>query len=138
MSYQDAITAAGATILAFENFGSYQGDWWAKVSHNGTTGFVHGYFGSCSGCDAFEREFDSGNGQCEEHRWDDEPAPCVACDAALIDYQKRLKEFGEGYLEKILTPAEAVAEASENLDWDTDAQEMVDWIKAKSIGMEDA
>ena len=57
MSYQEALEAAGATVHAFEFFGSYQGDWWAKVTYNGETGWVHGSYGSCSGCDAFEAEF---------------------------------------------------------------------------------
>lgn len=33
MSYENALKAAGAEILEFGQFGSYQGDWWAKVRY---------------------------------------------------------------------------------------------------------
>jgi len=32
MSYYNALQAAGATVHAFEQFGSYQGHWIAKVT----------------------------------------------------------------------------------------------------------
>ena len=50
MSYCQALEAAGAKILQFKSFGSYQGDWWAKVEYNGEIGWVAGSYGSCSGC----------------------------------------------------------------------------------------
>lgn len=56
MSYKEALEAAGATVHAMENFGSYQGDWQAKVTYDEKTGWIQGCFGSCSGCDAFEGE----------------------------------------------------------------------------------
>ena len=41
-SYIDALRAAGATVHAGRSFGSYQGDWLARVTYNGVTGFVAG------------------------------------------------------------------------------------------------
>ena len=52
--YDDCLEAAGADVLDFERFGSYQGEWWALVRCAGALGFVSGGFGSCSGCDAIE------------------------------------------------------------------------------------
>jgi len=111
MSYEQAMEAAGATVHQYESFGSYQGDWWAHVTYNGTTGFVTGSYGSCSGCDAFQAEFG----------WDDKKE---------TDYPQRLAAFGAEYLDNIMTYDQAVTEASRNVDWDLDAEEMVNWIKA--------
>ena len=52
MSYDTCLTAAGATVLAFEMFGDYQGDWLALTPQ----GFYAGSYGSCSGCDWQEGE----------------------------------------------------------------------------------
>lgn len=57
MSYKKCLELAGAEVIVFQYFGSYQGDWWAKVRYNGQMGWVNGSFGSCSACDAFEFEF---------------------------------------------------------------------------------
>lgn len=133
MGYQNALTLAGAEIHAFKNFGTYQGDWYAKVTYNGTTGFIQGSFGSCTMCDAFQREFDSVmhthedgshvfGGLYENEIFEEN---CEECKNTKV----RLKAFGERYLDNILTKEEAIKKASENLDWDLDAQELVDWLK---------
>lgn len=46
MSYREALEVAGATVVAFEEFGSYQGDWIAKVEYKGNIGWIKDYFGS--------------------------------------------------------------------------------------------
>ncbi len=51
--YRQALEAAGATVLDFECFGSYQGVWIACLSN----GWIIDYYGSCTGCDAFEATF---------------------------------------------------------------------------------
>ena len=132
MSYESALVAAGATVHVMKEFGSYQGDWWAKVTFNGETWWVHGWYGSCSGCDAFQAEFDYGSDRCEEHRYDDHP-DCPDCKAAAATYQERLAQFGRGYLDDLYTQDEAIKVASENLEWDSDAQEMVDFIKENAL-----
>ena len=112
--YELALYCAGADVLAFEEFGSYQGDWWAHVKlPNGETYFVQGSYGSCSNCDAFDGEFG----------YPDEDQP---------DYAHRLRDFGRIYLSHCLTLDQALAEASRNLDWDVDAADMVAWLKARS------
>lgn len=110
MSYKQALEAAGAQVVSFQEFGSYQGDWFAKVVYQGKTGWVSGYYGSCSGCDAFEAEFG----------WNDDEKP---------DYQTRLATFGKEYLDDIKTQEEAEAKAAKNLSWDIDAEEMLKFIR---------
>lgn len=135
MGYQEALEAAGAEVLEFEQFGSYQGDWWAKVRYEGQEGWVNGAYGSCSGCDSFEAEFGYGDeGHCEEHRYDDEGSVgCPQCAATASLYAEKLADFGKGYLSDLCTQEEAEAEASRNIEWDHDAEEMLSWIKAHAV-----
>lgn len=129
MGYESALEAAGATVHKFKSFGSYQGDWWAKVTFNGQDGWAHGYFGSCSYCDAFDREFDYGY-DCDEHRYlSGDKTGCAECVRLEADYNARLKTFGLRYLTELYTQEEAEKEASSNLEWDMDATAMLNWIK---------
>ena len=112
MSYSSALEAAGCTVLEFEQFGSYQGEWLALVDHQGIFGVVEGSYGSCSGCDAFEAEFGWG--------LDDEEG----------DYQERLADFGETYLPTL--PIDMIIEKYEKIigDYDyCDHKEIVDTLK---------
>jgi hypothetical protein len=133
MSYEEALKAAGAEVLEYESFGSYQGDWWAKVRWNGGTGWINGSYGSCSGCDSFEAEFGWNDDQCEEHRYDEKQDGCESCRAAAAEYQRRLADFGRQYLDTIYSQAEAEAEAARNIEWDSDAPAMLAWIKEHAI-----
>lgn len=113
--YESALAAAGVTVLAYEQFGSYQGDWWAHIEFpNKERYFVTGSYGSCSGCDAFEAEF--GWKTSEE-----DP-----------DYLHKLRDFGRDYLLDCMTFEQAVSKAGENSAWDTDADAMVEWVYAQS------
>ena len=136
MGYCEAMEMAGATVHNYREFGSYQGDWYAYVTYEGVTGWVRGSYGSCSGCDAFEAEFGYGDrGSCSDHRWN-AAFGCSACEDAAKDYNSRLADFGRGYLDGILSSQDALAQASEHLEWDMDAREMVDFIREVS-GVED-
>lgn len=116
MGYIKALEAAGASVIAYEQFGSYQGEWWAKVSYEGCIQYVNGAFGSCSYCDAFESEF----GYAEE---DEE------------GYQERLSDFGRTYLEGCsYSLEEAIEQASRYSSWDSEAKDMVEWLKANAGG----
>ena len=133
MSYPEAMELAGADILEYESFGSYQGDWWAKVKYNNKQGWVHGSYGPCSGCDAFQSEFGY-----EDHKhegdnyfdpiYDGFKDGCEKCNQVKI----RLIDFGKNYLSEIFTQEEAEKIASEDLSWDMDADEMVKFIKDHS------
>jgi hypothetical protein len=114
--YDKALAAAGVKVLDSENFGSYQGEWWAQVQFpNGEVFYATGSYGSCSGCDAFEGEFG----------WGDDDKP---------DYLHRLKDFGRGYLDNCFTLEAALKEASRNIEWDSDAAEMLTWLQGKAEG----
>lgn len=135
MSYNKALEAAGATVHDWEQFGSYQGDWLADVTVNGKHGFIRDCFGSCSYCDAFESEFGYEDDACDQHRYDHNPE-CLGCREKKAKYDEKLKAFGQRYLDDLLTKDEVLKLVSENLEWDANAQEMVDWINAKEQSRE--
>ena len=132
MSYEEAMQAAGAEVLEFMQFGSYQGDWWAKVRYKDELGWAQGSYGSCSGCDAFEAEFGWADADCEEHKYNHK-ADCPDCQEAKKKYDERLADFGRGYLDGLLTQEMAEKEASRNLDWDSDAKAMLDWLRVNKL-----
>jgi len=133
MSYQEAIEKADAKIHAFQSFGSYQGDWWAKVTFKEATGWVYGYYDSCSVCDTFKREFGYNN-QCKLHKYandtDEVVINCKLCQCKKASYEFRIVAFGLKYLDDIISKDEALAIASENLDWDMDTEEIIKFITA--------
>lgn len=136
MSYQAALEAAGATVHKFAEFGDYQGQWWAKVTHKGVTGWVSGSYGSCSGCDAFQAEFGYSEGQCDEHLYVYPPVEgCTDCASVKADYDVRLKKFGENYLGAMMTQAEAEKEAMPSWkDWqDEDDTKVVNFLKENAL-----
>ncbi|RMG79788.1 MAG: SH3 domain-containing protein [Bacteroidetes bacterium] len=131
-NYEFALKLAGAEILIFNSFGSYQGDWWAKVKYKGKTGWVHGWYGSCSACDAFYAEFDFyREHECGEDIYYnpiyemDFRENCEHCQKTKAD----LIGFGKKYLENILTYDEALKAASEDIEWDLEAEDMIKFIK---------
>ncbi len=133
MSYCESLEAAGATVHNFQDFGSYQGTWWAKVTYKGETGFVEGSYGSCSGCDSFQAEFDCDDKQCPEHRYRSEQKDCEDCKQAAEKYAKKMEVFGLRYIDGlILSTEEAIKKASENIKWDEEAKKEVEWIKSNS------
>lgn len=52
--YHEMLEANGLKVLAWETFGSYQGDYAVIVKKDGLLGFVVIGYGSCSGCDSLE------------------------------------------------------------------------------------
>jgi len=110
MSYQSALIAAGARVIAFQEFGSWQGEWYALVEYRGEQGWVQGSFGSCSECDSFEAEFG----------WDAEQEG---------DYQSRLASFGESYLGGLQTTEQVLSQLAETSSWDSEAEDAIFWIR---------
>lgn len=140
LTYEGALVAAGATVHNFSQFGSYQGDWWAFVTlADGRTGWINGSYGSCSGCDALEAEFDYGVDKCEAHRWeyDDKTKPCAECDRAKAEADAKFAAFGAGYLDGLMSQEDAEKKASEHLEWDSDAPEMVSFIQSRRAKAEE-
>jgi hypothetical protein len=110
MSYQEALTAAGASVIAFERFGDWQGSWVALVEYKGERGWVQGSFGSCDHCDAFQAEFG----------WFDEEEE---------DYQVRLASFGESYLGGLQTTEQVIADHEAHTSWDDEADQIIFWVR---------
>ncbi len=107
MGYKEALEAAGCKVLAFEEFGSWQGTWLAFVEYNGEKGIVEGAFGSCSHCDAFMGEFDrygedpikrDGRYYIRYSDWPDNPCTQAEYEAAVANNEQRLIDFGKSYL----------------------------------------
>lgn len=130
MGYKLALEAAGAIVHHYEEFGSYQGDWLALVEYQEQVGWIHGCYGSCSGCDAFEAEFGWSQEEfCSEHRYGEEGRDdCEDCKIASEKYHKRLVDFGKHYLEDLKSQKEIEKATKQNWDWDMDAVEMYKWV----------
>ena len=91
MDYEDAFAAVpGVKVERCEKFGSYQGRLAAKLQVEGLDGprYVFDYYGSCTGCDAFEGQFG--------YTWDRDPTP------------EELASFGRPYVDAALTLDEAL------------------------------
>lgn len=133
--YESALVAAGAKVLVFNSFGSYQGDWWAKVEYKGTLGWTNGSYGSCSGCDSFQAEFDYTEDQCEDHRFEpSEAINCSLCEKKKEEKAKKLAHFGAQYLDDVLlSQFDAEKTASKHLGWDSEAQEMLSFIQSNKL-----
>ncbi len=145
MSYKLALEKAGANVLDFQEFGSYQGTWLAFVEYNGEKGIVEGSYGSCSGCDAFQAEFDycdtpeisDGKFYKSGHTWDEEDE-CNEDEykQALENYDQRLIEFGKQYLETLYDKAhyELMLSKLETDDWfDLETKEYCEWAIARFV-----
>lgn len=125
MSYQDALEAAGARVIEFREFGSYQGEWVAKI---GDDKYVMGYYGSCTGCDAFEGELGWADQDCDEHKYEHR-GDCPACQVAEQEYAVRLRSFGESYLGTEYTKKELIEYFSGQADWCDEAVEAIKWLE---------
>lgn len=129
--YVGTMMMAGAEIHAFQCFGSYQGDWWAKVTYEGLTFWLHGYYGSCSGCDAFQAAFGWNEPRCEKHKYKhaEDVVQCVDCANAMLKRRQDYIEFGKRELDgERHTQESALEKANENIKWDSDATKMVQFI----------
>lgn len=115
MGYEDALEAAGAEVIDFEQFGDYQGTWIAFVRYEGQLGFITESYGSCSGCDDWEA-FDYGT---------------------LTDIENpeesriKLAEFGKPYLDSMYTFEEMMENCGESTSWDQEALTMRAWLEGK-------
>lgn len=110
-SYQESLVAAGARVIEFGEFGDWQGTWLALVEYQGQRGWVQGYFGSCTGCDAFQAAFD----------WDS--------DFVCEDVQQRLAQFGRNYLNDLQTTEEVLREYDRDSVWDSDSEQAASWVR---------
>ena len=107
-SYEGALKAAGGIVLEFAQFGSFQGDWFALVKVNNNRILVGGSYGSCSGCDALQSEFDY-----------DYDAP---------DFPLKYSEFGKRYLENPLDVDLNINKFTEQMEWDQEAEDVLKFL----------
>lgn len=105
MGYCQALEAAGAKIIDYNYFGSYQGDLLVIAEVDGARKYYKISYGSCSGCDHFE---------------DVEP-----------NTPEQLKAFGEEYINGDMTYDEILNYVKRNLEWDQDAKTMVQWLEER-------
>lgn len=136
MDYREALEFAGATVHDYEAFGSYQGDWLAKVTYEGKTGWIKGSYGSCSGCDALQAEFGYESHTCKEEEYYDPLYGDEGFREGCPECQKlkqKMINFGQSYLDPILTQEEVEKVVSENLDWDMEAEEMLKYVKQRAV-----
>ena len=61
--YDELLAVCGADVFCFDWFGSYEGQWFAKIGYDGQIFWVSGSYGSCSGCDSLEGCYDDADGQ---------------------------------------------------------------------------
>ena len=111
MSYQDSLIAAGARVIAFQEFGDWQGSWVALVEYQGQRGWVQGAYGSCDYCDAFQSEFS----------WDS--------DFACQDVQQQLVQFGRCYLDDLQSTEQVLRQYDADADWDSDSADAAAWVR---------
>ncbi len=113
-SYDGALTKAGAVVHNSKTFGSYQGMWVAEVTlPDGRKGLIQDYYGSCSGCDAFEAEFAYDSHQSEKHPGMEDDANCAEC----IARSEKLAEFGRGYFANLKSADELGTELAGESHW---------------------
>lgn len=131
MGYYEALEAAGASVHAYNEFGSYQGQWYALVTYNGETGWIADWYGSCSGCDAFEADVGYERDCCEDH-WTHTPE-CERCVSREAEYETTLTNFGKTYLEgKLLTTDEVLSKLREECCYSCDADEVIAWVETNA------
>lgn len=132
MGYKEAIEIAGAKVIAYKKFGSYQGDWIAKIEIDGQIKYIHDYYGSCTVCDNFEAEFySSDDHECENDifyspAYFNQPFRdnCQQCQTE----KHKLIEFGKKLIDKAISFEECIFKISENIEWDMEVEPMVNWL----------
>jgi len=145
MGYSEALEKAGCKIIDFEEFGSYQGTWLALVEYERETGIVEGSYGSCSGCDAFQAEFDYSDepskkdGKYYKVQWGDEDDEITEeeYNQLLKLRDQKLSDFGKYYLQNGLYSKDFYENKLKNLredDWfDQETKEQCEWVINKNF-----
>lgn len=112
----------GHEILFYREFGSYQGEW-AMISYCDGEYYVwKGYYGSCSGCDAYEAEMngDVFAADAQTVKFASEYHPFLEVPASTM---RNLAEKGWKAVSRIL-PANIRAESIDGYDWDSLARDV--------------
>jgi hypothetical protein len=145
MSYEMTLEKAGAKVFAYKTFGDYQGTWLAFVKYNGNKGIIEGSYGSCSGCDSFQAEFDyesteiikqeDGKYYKGNYNWNDEITKEQVIEENKL-LEKRFCDFGKNYLNDIqdqqmiqtrLDVLNKEKEEDEDMWFDNEKKEYLEW-----------
>lgn len=140
MGYQSALEAAGVIIKEFKEFGSYQGTWIAITSDNQV---IEGSYGSCSGCDSFQSEFDyydepmihEGKYYKSGNYWDsEEECSKEEYEQAIQESKNKLARFGEFYVRTSESLDSIIDRYKKKIDdewaWEDD-KEIYEWLVSK-------
>lgn len=142
MGYSSALRAAGADVIDFKQIGSYQGTWGAICDFQGQRVLVTGYYGSCSGCDAFEAQFgymddspiQDEDGKYYTNWYKDEEITKETHDAIIEKSKQELADFGMSYLRYPMTKDDVVKrieyyDKNDTGEWsfDSEERELYDW-----------
>jgi hypothetical protein len=105
-SYEGCIAQfPGVEVIEAKYYGSYQGEFLCKIKKDGEVLYIHDWYGSCSGCDSFEREFD--------YEYDGVP-------------KEKAVEFARPYVDAALPRDQMLAYLYKNSgDWDDEKKEMI-------------
>lgn len=108
-SYEDCFALyPGVTEVEAKYYGSYQGEFLCRIVYNGEILYIHDWYGSCSGCDAFEAEF----------AWSSSKT------------KKNLINFAKSYIGAALPKEKMIKYLEHELDeWDTEKREMLQDLK---------
>jgi len=136
VSYELAMERAGAEVLLYKEFGSYQGDWLAKVIYEGKQMWINGSYGSCSGCDSFQAEFDNCSHDCDGNGGDyynpvhsNRFYKCNRC----MEILEKLIEFGLNYINNYaFTQEEMENKLNKDSDY-SDDKEIYEYIIKNAI-----
>ena len=130
MGYRECLELAGATVIDYEEFGSYQGDWLAYIEYEGKKGFIRDYFGSCSGCDSYEAEIGDHYHECvdESYYSPHEQGYRENCAICQVEKKKAVK-FGKGYIDEMTDYDKALEIVSVNKEWDMTCGDMIDFVE---------
>lgn len=125
-SYEDIIRRIYDEVLFYKEYGSYQGDWLAKVKKGDEEFWLWGWYGSCSGCDWFQGEANY------PQYWDFEDSDFDCFFEKVKKETKRLiKLFVDDYDANKFTKEELMTYLENTLkEWDDDDQrEMLEDVK---------
>jgi hypothetical protein len=104
-SYEDTFALFPDTeVLNFKYYGDYQGKFLCKIKHKGEELYIYDYYGSCSGCDAFQDEFDYVRNPSKE----------------------KVIEFARSYVESAMPKEHWVSILSSKDEWDSEAKEALE------------
>lgn len=140
LTYDGVLEFSGAEILSWARFGSYQGDWCAKVKFKDEEFWLHGYFGSCSVCDSLQAEIEWFPNSYEDYKfwynsnWHEDPDLSDVHEDLFVkqaeEHIQSVKDFGLRLLNNCREEWESLyKQAKEQSEWDSEGDDMVKFLE---------